>query len=48
VLGKVSEIPESVDAASGLVLAPLQERVSLKELVDAHPGIGIIDLFGLL
>jgi hypothetical protein len=48
VLGKVSEVPESVDAASRLVFPPLEERVLLKELVDAHPGVRVFDLVGPL
>ena len=36
-LWKVPEVPEPVNAAPRLVLAPQQERVLLKELVDAHP-----------
>ena len=47
-LWKVPEVPEPVDAASRLILAPLQEGVLLKELVNTHPGVGVIDLVGPL
>ena len=48
VLGKVSEVPQSIDAASRLVIPPLKEWVLFKELVDAHPGVRVIDLVGTL
>ena len=47
-IGEVSEVPESVDAASRLVIPPLKEWVLFKELVDAHPGVRVFDLVGPL